>query len=396
MTATFELRGGESWRNPFDDYAELRDHDPVHPVEDSGYPTFWVLSRFEDVFTAVRDHSTYSSAQGLTPDPGGMALFEDGVLPIVMMDPPEHTEMRLLVNRPMTPRNVTSMEAPITAFVDAHLDRIAELAAAGTDIDIVESLFKPLPSWIVAHYLGVPEADRDRFDGWTDAIVAANAGGDVTAAGRGALELFEFASELIEFRRSNPGEDLVTDLVESGDDRASVPWILGFIFTMITGGNDTTTGLLGGSAELLTTYRDQRRILLDDPTLIRPAVDECLRLTAPVQNLARTTTRDVTVCGVDIPEGSKVMLAYAAANRDPREFGPTAEELDVRRDFKRMLSLGYGPHLCLGGSVARLAGGVALERLLARFPDFEVDAAAGRFAPGPYVRRYESLPFSAG
>lgn len=394
MTATFELRGGDSWRDPFGSYAELRDHDPVHAVTDSGYPTFWVLSRFDDVFAAVRDWQTYSSAQGLTPDPGGMSLFRDGVLPIVMMDPPDHTEMRLLVNRPMTPRNVTSMEQPIIAFVDERLDRVAEHAAAGEDIDIVETLFKPLPSWIVAHYLGVPEADRGRFDGWTDAIVAANAGGDVTAAGQGALELFEFASELIEYRRSSPGEDLVTDLVESGDDRASVQWILGFIFTMITGGNDTTTGLLGGSVELLTTFRDERWILLEDPGLIRPSVDEFLRLTAPVQNLARTTTGDVMVGGVDIPEGSKVMLAYAAANRDPREFGPTAERLDVRRDFKRMLSLGYGPHLCLGGSIARLAGGIALERLLARFPDFTVDAAAGRFAPGPYVRRYESLPFS--
>ncbi|MDX2379235.1 MAG: cytochrome P450 [Acidimicrobiia bacterium] len=396
MTATFELRGAESWRNPFDSYAELRATDPVHAVESTDYPTYWVLSRFDDVFAAVRDWETYSSAQGLTPDPHGMSLFEDGVLPIVMMDPPDHTEMRLLVNRPMTSHNVTSMEQPITAFVDRLLDRIAGQAAAGVAVDIVESRFKPLPSWIVAHYLGVPEADRDRFDGWTDSIVAANAGGDVAAAGRGALDLFEFATELIEYRRTNPGEDLVSDLVGSGDERASVQWILGLIFTMITGGNDTTTGLLGGSAELLTTRRDERQILLDDPTLIRPAVDEFLRLTSPVQNLARTTTRDVEVRGVGIASGSKVMLAYASANRDEREFGPSAGDLDVRRDFKRMLSLGYGPHLCLGASIARLSGGIALERLLTRFPDFTVDADAGRFAPGPYVRRYESLPFSTG
>ena len=159
---------------------------------------------------------------------------------------------------------------------------------------------------------------------------------------------------------------------------------------------DTTTGLLGGAVELLHTHRDQRGTLLDDPGLIRPSIDEFLRLTSPVQNLARTTTRDVTLHGVDIPEGRKVMLAYAAANRDEREFGPTAGELDVRREFKRMLSFGYGPHLCLGASVARLTAGIALERLLSRFPDFAVDPAAGRFAAGPYVRRYESLPFSPG
>ena len=253
MTAAFRLRGGESWRDPFDDYAELRD-DPVHVVDHPDYGTFWVLSRFDDVFDAVRDHSTFSSAQGLTPDPAGMALFEDGVLPIVMMDPPDHTEMRLLVNRPMTPRGVAPMEPAIVEFVDERLDRID----AEIDVDIIEALFKPLPSWIVAHYLGVPESDRSRFDGWTDAIVAANAEGDVSGAGIAALELFEFATGLIEHRRSHPGVDLVSDLVGSGDDRASVQWILGFVFTMITGGNDTTTGLLGGAVELLHTHRDQR------------------------------------------------------------------------------------------------------------------------------------------
>ena len=142
---------------------------------------------------------------------------------------------------------------------------------------------------------------------------------------------------------------------------------------MIAGGNDTNTGLLGGAAELLHTDRGQRRILLDDPALIRPSIDEFLRLTSPVQILARTTTRDVILRGVDIPEGRKVMLAYAAANRDEREFGPTTDNLEVRRDFKRMLSFGYGPHLCLGASVARLSAGIAIERLLSRFPDFSVE-----------------------
>jgi cytochrome P450 family 130 len=163
---------------------------------------------------------------------------------------------------------------------------------------------------------------------------------------------------------------------------------------MVTGGNDTTTGLLGGAAELLTQHPDQRQALLDNRSLILPAVNEFLRLTTPVQNLARTTTRPVTLHGETIPEGRKVMLLYGAANRDEREFGPHAEQLDVRRDVKRMLSFGYGAHHCLGAAAARLQAGIALERLLDRFPRFAVDAAAGRFAPGPYVRRYESLPFT--
>jgi cytochrome P450 len=170
---------------------------------------------------------------------------------------------------------------------------------------------------------------------------------------------------------------------------------VGFVFTMVTGGNDTTTGLLGGAAELLTEYPSQRNRLLNEPSQIRPSIDELVRLTSPVQNLARTTTRPVDVGDVTIPSGAKVLLVYGAANRDEREFGPSAGDLNVHRQISRMLSFGYGPHHCLGAAVARLQAGIALERLLGRFPRFAVDSEAGQFAPGHYVRRYESLPFIA-
>jgi len=171
--------------------------------------------------------------------------------------------------------------------------------------------------------------------------------------------------------------------------------ILGYAFVMIAGGNDTTTGLLGGAAELLTEFPDQRARLLDDPTLIPGAVEELLRLTSPVQGLSRTTTRPVELYGTELPAGAKVHLLYASANRDPREFGPTAEELDVTRPVPRMMTFSSGPHHCLGAAAARLQGRIALEELLARIPGFAVDAARGRFAPGAFVRRYEHLPVRA-
>ena len=248
---------------------------------------------------------------------------------------------------------------------------------------------------MVAHYLGVPTADREKFDRWTNAIVAANAAGAIETAMDAALELFTYATELMEMKKVEPGEDLVTDLVEVGEDVVSAGWVVGFVFTMVTGGNDTMTGMLGGSAELLTERRDERQRVLDDPSLIENAVEELLRLTSPVQNLARTTTTDVEFHGQTVPAGDKVLLLYGSANRDEREFGPDAGELDVGRDIDKMLSLGYGAHHCLGASAARLQGRVALSRLLERFPTFEVDAAAGRFAPGGFVRRYESLPLTA-
>jgi cytochrome P450 len=170
--------------------------------------------------------------------------------------------------------------------------------------------------------------------------------------------------------------------------------MLGFAFTMVTGGNDTTTGLLGGAAELLTAYPDQRARLLADPSLLPTALEELLRLTSPVQGLARTTTAEVTWHGRTIPEGRKVLLLFASGNRDERRFGEDAACFEVLRDPKPILTFGYGAHHCLGAAVARLQARVALEELLARCPGFSVDAAAGEFAPGHFVRRYLHLPFS--
>lgn len=382
----FEARSGESWRDPFPSYAELRETEPVH---DAG--GFWVLSRFADVYDAARDTATYSSARGLTMTDGETELdLVGGFAPMVMLDPPDHTVFRRMVARGFTPRQVGELEPEIRTFVR---DRLRQTAAQrGTDI--VHDLLKPLPSMIVAHYLGVPAEDRRRFDTWTEAIVAATGAGDPAASAGAAAEMFDYFTHLIERRRRTPGEDTISQLVRAGDD-VSVLQMLGFAFTMVAGGNDTTTGLLGVTLQLLTEHRDQRQRLIDSPGLIPDAVEELLRLASPVQGLARTTTREIELRGRRIPAGARVLLLYAAANRDPDEFGRDAEELDVGRAPRRILTFGHGAHHCLGAAAARLAGRVVLEELLSSLPDFAVDAAAGTFAEGHYVRRYATLPFSA-
>lgn len=389
--ARFVPPSAETWRDPWAMYAALRDDDPVHHVADGDY---WVLSRFEDVLAAAQDTTTFSSAQGLTfaYDDMARAGLRDAA-PMVMLDPPEHTAFRRLVARGFTPRQVVALEPEVRAFVVARLE---ELRRSGGEHDIVAALFKPLPSLVVAHYLGVPAADRHRFDRWTEAIVAANAAGDVLAAPEAVGDLFGYFSELIARRRVEPGDDTISQLVAIGDGDPEVPLIriLGFAFTMVAGGNDTTTGLLGGAAELLAAEPAQRRMLRDDPARIPEAVDELLRLTSPVQGLARTVTTDVTIRGTTIPAGRKVMLLYGSANRDPREFGADAERLDVRRASRQILTFSFGAHFCLGAAAARLQGRIVLEELLARCPDFVVDAERGVFAPGSFVRRYESLPFT--
>ncbi len=385
--AAFVPRSGESWRDPFPMYAELRRDDPVHHVAAGDYV---VLSRYADVAAAARDTATFSSAQGLTvAATTGEADLVAAFDPMVMQDPPRHTAFRRLVSRGFTPKQVVELEPLVRAFV---VERVEGLRAAGGG-DVVADLLKPLPSLVVAHYLGVPEEDRDRFDHWTDAIVAATAEGDPLASADAAAEMMGYFTDLAARRRGSPGEDTVSQLVRAGDE-VSVLQVLGFAFTMVTGGNDTTTGLLGGALDLLTRNPRQRAALLADRDLLPDAVEELLRLTSPVQGLARTATRDVEVAGHAIPAGRRVLLLYASANRDEDEFGPDAEELRVHRSPQRILTFSHGAHHCLGASAARLAARVALEEVLARCPSFTVDAEAGRYAPGHYVRRFESLPFT--
>jgi cytochrome P450 len=210
-------------------------------------------------------------------------------------------------------------------------------------------------------------------------------------------DLMTYFTELAERRRREPEDDTISHLVAAGmaDEADGLLSILGFAFTMVTGGNDTTTGMLGGAVQLLTSRPDQRALLVADPTLIPDAVEELLRLTSPVQGLARTTTRDVEIDGTTIPAGRKVLLLYGSANRDPLKYGPDAEELDVTRGPAQILTFSHGNHHCLGAAAARMQARVALEELLARFPQFEVDIDGVEYAPGPYVRRPTRVPFRA-
>jgi cytochrome P450 len=376
--------------DPYPAYRRLRDEAPVYHQEERN---FWVLSRFSDVFAAVTDSATFSSAQGLTFEPD--EILKLGLAPtLVMMDRPEHTTYRRLISRGFTPRNVAALEPAIRTFVR---ERVQAMAEAG-EADFIASLAGPLPSLVVATYLGVPEEDRGRFDGWSGAIVSANARGDALDGASDAVgELYRYFADLIEWRRTEPGDDMLSDLVQAEVDGEPLDLLalLGYCFVMIAGGNDTVTGLLGGAAVALTERPDQRRLLVDTPGRIPAAVDELLRLVSPVQGLSRTTTCPVTIAHVTIGAGEKVHLLYGSANRDPREWGPDADDLKVDREIPRMLAFGGGPHHCIGAAAARLQSRVALEELLAAMPEFVVDPERGQLAPGPFVRRYESLPLLA-
>lgn len=389
--ATFVPRSAETWRDPFTMYEALRHHDPVHEVSSEG-GNYWVLSRFDNIMEAVIDFDTFSSAEGLTFQYGEMEKL--GIqAPIVMMDPPDHTKLRKLATKRFTPKQVREVEPLIRGFVIERVERLREMGKG----DIVRELLSPLPSLVVAHSLGVPQEDRDQFDGWTEAIVASNATGDILKAADAVGELFAYFTALIERRRGEPADDMISALVHAEIDGGPVPpaQLLGMAFTMVTGGNDTTTGLLGTAVDLLTRHPEQRDLLAKDPARLKGAVEEFLRLASPVQGLARMTTRDVQIEGREIPANHKVMLLYASGNRDELEFGPDAGACDITRKIRRHLSFSYGAHHCIGAAIARLQASIALEELLARCPNYVVDGDAGQFAPGHFVRRFELLPFEA-
>jgi cytochrome P450 family 130 len=396
----FELATAETWPNPWPMYRALRDHDPVHHVVPPKHAEddYYVLSRHADVWSAARDHETFSSAKGLTVNYNDLELIglKDNP-PFVMQDPPVHTEFRKLVSRGFTPRQVEAVEPKVREYV---VERIEQLRANGGG-DIVTELFKPLPSMVVAHYLGVPEKDWTQFDGWTQAIVAANtAEGGVAGAletvGDAVGSMMAYFSELIEWRRKDPEDDTISHLVAAGvgadGDIAGTLSILAFTFTMVTGGNDTVTGMLGGSMPLLAQRPDQRELLADNPERIPDAVEELLRMTTPAQGLARTVTHDVTIGDVTVPAGRRVLLLYGSANRDQRVYGSDADELDVTRCPRNILTFSHGAHHCLGAAAARMQSRVALTELLSRCPDFEVDEGGIVWAGGSYVRRPLSVP----
>ena len=396
----FELATADTWPNPWPMYRALRDHDPVHHVVPPKHPEddYYVLSRHADVWAAARDHETFSSAQGLTVNYGDLEMIglQDNP-PFVMQDPPVHTEFRKLVSRGFTPRQVEAVEPKVREFV---VERIEGLRSNGGG-DIVTELFKPLPSMVVAHYLGVPEEDWAQFDGWTQAIVAANtAEGGVGAAletvGDAVGSMMAYFTGLVERRRTDPEDDTISHLVAAGvgadGDISGTLSILAFTFTMVTGGNDTVTGMLGGSMPLLDQRPDQRELLAANPDQIPDAVEELLRLTSPAQGLARTVTHDVTIEQTTIPAGRRVLLLYGSANRDQRQYGPDADELDVNRCPRNILTFSHGAHHCLGAAAARMQSRVALTELLTRCPEFEVDGSGITWAGGSYVRRPLSVP----
>ncbi|TDD63782.1 cytochrome P450 [Actinomadura darangshiensis] len=395
MTDVYDPFAPEFQADPYPAYRRLRDEDPVHR---HGDPPFWALSRFDDIWAATRDAGTFSSAQGLTFHPDEIGML--GLAPtIVMLDPPRHTVLRRLISHGFTPRRVAALEDMLREFVRSNIARMERKAADGGAPDLHEDFSAPLPTFALAHLLGVPEADRARFTPWVRALTTLQDDGFAPAALRGGAagavaEMFEYFTGVIEARRAEPSDDLISALtVAEADGERLADWdILGFCFVMVAGGNDTTANLISHGVKLLDTDHAQRERLVADPSLIPNALMEFLRMEASVQALARTTTRPVKVHGTEIPEGEKVLMLFGSANRDEREFGPSAGALDITREIPRHVGFSSGVHFCIGSHLAKLQARVALEELLQAHPGIGVDLENSERISSPFTRGWISLP----
>ena len=373
----------EVHEDPYPLYQRLRDAAPAYLDSEHG---FWALSRDDDVRAALNDTATFSSSGGIT-----LERRAEAVEPMLIeTDPPRHTRLRGLVSRAFTPKRVADLEGPIRTLSTELVAR----CRAGS-LDVIGDFAALLPMAVISEMLGVPRAEQDELRGWSDAMLHREPGDpQITEAGiDGAMHLYAFFERLLTSRRAAPGTDLVSALLTARDGGADLTHgeILGFCFLLLIAGNETTTKLIGNAVFWLHAFPEQREMLLTDPTRIPTAVEEVLRYDTSTQALARLLTRDVTLHGVTLPEGSKGLLLFAAANRDERRWD-RPDVLDVTRNPAGHLAFGHGIHHCLGAALARLETRVALEVLLPVLGRYVVDTGAAERVHSGNVRGFSRLP----
>lgn len=364
--------------DPYPAWAWLREHAPVYREPRFGN---YVLTRFADVYGALRDHEAFSSASGVSP------RTEGGGGTIVTSDPPRHTHLRKLVNHAFTPRTVKALRPRIEGIVQELIDGFE-----GGEVDLVAALTYPLPVIVIAELLGIPPAERERFKRWSDALIGAFEKDYGAFAGE-AAEMFTYFAAAIAERKTAPQDDLLTalTLAEVEGERLNDIEMISFALILLVAGNETTTNLLSNFANIAARSPGLWQRLGIDRALVGPAIEETLRYDSPVQTLGRQTTRAVELHGTVIPEGARVLVSFAAANRDAEEFKePDCFALD--RELSHHLAFGHGIHYCLGSPLARLEAEVAVEALLDRFAEIAPGAGPGRRLHSTVIHGFESLP----
>lgn len=375
--------------DPYPIYHALRTYEPVREMPDGSL----FLTRHGDLERIYKDTTTFSSDKRaeFAPRFGDGPLFQHHTTSLVFNDPPLHTRVRRIMAGALTPRAVTQMQAPVIALVDGLLDQMADKAAAGKPVDLIDDFAAAIPVEVIGNMLAVPRAERGPLRDWSLAILGAleptltPAGRD---AGERAVEAFlDYLRGLVAERRRRPGdpdEDVLTRLIqgEADGERLSEMQLLQNVIFILNAGHETTTNLIGNGLVALLDWPGERQRLIDEPALVRTAIEEFLRFESSNQLGNRITTAPAEIGGRTFPAGTRVTLCIGAANRDPERFD-RPDVLDVGRLPNRHLAFASGAHQCVGMNVARLEGQIAIGRFVARFPNYR---AQGRFVRGGRVR----------
>lgn len=373
-TAAINLLSPDVRRDPFPVYDELRRRGAACQVEPGG---MWVLSRYADVAVALRDAATYSS-QGFRAAMAPEWLGDDRMASLLLLlDPPEHTKLRRLINREFGQELLLSLDRPLRAF----LRRTVASLDPTREIEVVGEVATPIAAAVMAMILGVPPEHHVRFKQWVDrigSITPIEPDASTVAAIRLAIEEeHSYFREALERRRRDPGDDLVSRLLRSDVEgrMLSTDELVSFMVLVLGAGIDTTIHLLSKSLLLLAERPELLARLRSERTLIPSFVEEILRFDPPTHALPRITTRDVRFETETIPAHSIVLLLIASANRDPAQY-PDPDVFELERAARGTLAFGHGPHLCIGAALARFEARLALESIFDRFVGFERDAAA--------------------
>jgi len=379
--------------DPYPTYARLRDEAPLYYNERRD---FWGLSRFADVEHALKDTKRLSSAKGDILE----VVKADPVMPpgvFINEDPPFHTVHRGLVSRVFTPKKMNALEAKVRAFCAACLDPLI-----GEDrFDFVVDLGAEMPMRTICMLVGIPDADQPTVRAQAQRNLRNKPGEPLPVKKDHYFDTDQFV-EYVAWREQHLSDDLTTELltIEFEDVSGTVrrltkAEILTFLTVIAGAGVETTGRLFGWMGKVLAEHPDQRREIVMDRSLIPNAIDELLRFEPPGPHVARYVAADVEYHGTTVPAGSAMLLMVAAANRDERRF-EEPDRFDIHRNIGQHLTFGYGAHYCLGAALARLEGRIALDEVLNRFPEWEIDLEHARRAPTSTVRGWDSMPAIIG
>ena len=376
----FDLRNlsASFYADPYPVYRQLREAQPVHQLPDGT----WLLTRYADLDAVYRDTARFTSDKRaeFRPKFGDSPLYEHHTTSLVFNDPPLHTRVRRLIAGALSPRALAEMEPRLTALVDRLLDGLPDQA------DLIDGFAAAIPVEVIGDLLDVPHADRAPLRAWSLAILGAlepAVAADAMARGNAAVcDFTAYLEQLVADRRAHPGDparDVLTRLIGASPDgeRLSEAELLHNCIFILNAGHETTTNLIGNGLHLLLQWPEQRARLLRDPGLIRAAIEEFLRFESSNQLGNRQTSETVTLGGATIPAGAGLTLCIGAANRDPEQFADP-DTLDVGRSPNRHLAFAAGPHQCVGMTLARLEGRVAIAGFLRRFPAYRAAGAVVR------------------